>query len=93
MLCLNMVLDTLSVAEEAEALHLIVSHAGERLYDRVPLEDFLASLQTHVAQFDAEGCPGQTKTETAGETRGQGSIGCRVGCPRWPAREGQETCT
>lgn len=55
MLCLNMVLDTLSVAEEAEALHLIVSHAGERLYDRVPLEDFLASLQTHVAQFDTEG--------------------------------------
>ena len=32
-------------AKEVEALHVIVLHSGERLYDRVPLCDFLADLQ------------------------------------------------
>lgn len=48
-LCLNMILDKLSVLEEVEALHAIVLHSGERLYDRVPLSDFLAALQVRCA--------------------------------------------
>lgn len=44
-LCMNLVLDKLSCLEEVEALHAIVLHAGERLYDRVPLTDFLANLR------------------------------------------------
>ena len=42
---MNMILDRLSVLEEVEALHTIVLHSGERLYDRVPLYDFLTTLQ------------------------------------------------
>ncbi|KIP04233.1 hypothetical protein PHLGIDRAFT_129634 [Phlebiopsis gigantea 11061_1 CR5-6] len=44
-LCMNMIIDKLSVLEEVEALHAIVLHSGERLYDRVPLSDFQANLQ------------------------------------------------
>lgn len=50
-LCLNMVLDKLSVLEEVEALHAIILHSGERLYDRVPLYDFLAALQSRCANY------------------------------------------
>ena len=42
---MNMILDKLSVLEEVEALHAVVLHSGERLYDRVPLSDFQANLQ------------------------------------------------
>ena len=44
-LCMNLVLDKLSCLEEVEALHAIVCHSGERLYDRVPLADFIANLR------------------------------------------------
>jgi hypothetical protein len=42
---MNMILDKLSVLEEVEALHAIILHAGEMLYDRVPLNDIVRSLQ------------------------------------------------
>lgn len=44
-LCMNLVLDKLSCLEEVEALHAIILHSGERLYDRVPLNDFIVNLQ------------------------------------------------
>lgn len=61
-LCMNMVLDKLSVLEEVEALHSIVLHSGERLYDRVPLFDFLTSLQMHCMNVPLMSVVGKTNT-------------------------------
>ncbi|GJE97657.1 hypothetical protein PsYK624_138780 [Phanerochaete sordida] len=58
-LCMNLVLDKLSCLEEVEALHAIVLHAGERLYDRVPLNDFLANLRAR--------CSNTTLTSAVGK--------------------------
>lgn len=48
-LCMNLILDKLSVLEEVCALHAIVFHAGEMLYERVPLYDMVRTLQMRCA--------------------------------------------
>ncbi|EKM49758.1 uncharacterized protein PHACADRAFT_265411 [Phanerochaete carnosa HHB-10118-sp] len=58
-LCMNLVLDKLLCLEEVEALHAVIHHSGERLYDRVPLDDFLVNLQVR--------CSGAPLTSAVGK--------------------------
>ncbi|KAI0088604.1 hypothetical protein BDY19DRAFT_948542 [Irpex rosettiformis] len=45
LLCINMLLDRLSILEEVYALHTIVHHAGEAMYGRLQSIDFVNKLQ------------------------------------------------
>lgn len=45
LLCINMLLDRLSILEEVYALHTIVHHAGEAMYGRLQMIDFVEKLQ------------------------------------------------
>ncbi|KAI0699206.1 hypothetical protein BC835DRAFT_1304542 [Cytidiella melzeri] len=45
LLCINMILDRLTILEEVYALHTIVHHAGEAMYSRLQMIDFVIKLQ------------------------------------------------
>lgn len=44
LLCVNMLLDRLSILEEVYALHVIVHHAGAAMYSRLQMIDFVDKL-------------------------------------------------
>lgn len=52
MLCINMLLDRLSVVEELRALQGLIKHAGDALYECTQMDDFLADLQKRVTGLE-----------------------------------------
>lgn len=53
LLCMNMLLDRLTILEEVCALHAILCHAGEGMYSRLQSSDFVNKLQRRAARISA----------------------------------------
>lgn len=51
MLCINMLLEKLSVLEELRAIHCVILHTGDTLYDCERMDDFLVDLKARVDQL------------------------------------------
>lgn len=62
MLCINMLLERLSVVEELQAIQCIISHTGDALYECAHMDEFLLDLQASVKGLEdtdsAVGAPG-----------------------------------